>query len=161
MAEGLNQVTLIGNMTEDGVLRFTQSNQGVLTVRLACTESYYDTNTKERKEITEYVNVVVWGKRGEALHKIVSKGKPLAVTGRLRTSSYEAKDGSGKRYKTEVIANNVILLGGRGEGQGQGAGAGSDRTRTRPSQMNDTDYTPNDGDHGFGDAPPDDDEIPF
>jgi single-strand DNA-binding protein len=124
MAEGLNRVILIGNLGQDPELRFTQSNQGVLSLRMATTESYFDTNTKERKEITEWHSVVVWGKRGEALNKILSKGSRLAVEGRLKTRSWEDKNGGGKRYATEVVANNVILLGGRGEGGGGGGGGG-------------------------------------
>lgn len=123
MAEGLNRVILIGNLGQDPELRFTQSNMGVLSLRMATTESYFDTNTKERKERTEWHTVVVWGKRGEALNKILSKGSRLCVEGRLQTRSWEDKQGN-KRYTTEINAQNVILLGGRGEGGGGGSGAG-------------------------------------
>jgi single-strand DNA-binding protein len=146
MAEGLNRVILIGNLGQDPELRFTQSNQGVLSLRMATTESYFDTNTKERKEITEWHTVVVWGKRGEALNKILSKGSRIAVEGRLKTRSWDDKNGGGKRYATDVVANNVILLGGRGEG-GRGGG-GHD-----PGPAGSDDY-------GSSDAPADDD-IPF
>lgn len=64
-------------------------------------------------ERTDWHNVVVWGKRGEALGKILKKGSTVFVEGSLRTSSYDDRDGN-KRYKTEVIANNIILTGGRG-----------------------------------------------
>jgi len=123
MAEGLNRVTLIGNLGQDPELRFTQSNQGVLSLRIATTESYFDNNTKERKERTEWHSIVVWGKRGEALNKILSKGSRICIEGRLQTRSWEDKTG-GKRYTTEVVASNVILLGGRGEGAGAGGGGG-------------------------------------
>ena len=121
MAEGLNRVILIGNLGQDPELRFTQSNMGVLSLRMATTESYFDTNTKERKERTEWHTVVVWGKRGEALNKILSKGSRLCIEGRLQTRSWEDKSGN-KRYTTEINAQNVILLGGRGEGGGGGGG---------------------------------------
>ena len=121
MAEGLNRVILIGNLGQDPELRFTQSNMGVLSLRMATTESYFDTNTKERKERTEWHTVVVWGKRGEALNKILSKGSRLCVEGRLQTRSWEDKSVN-KRYTTEINAQNVILLGGRGEGAAGGAG---------------------------------------
>jgi single-strand DNA-binding protein len=117
MAEGLNRVILIGNLGQDPELRFTQSGQGVLSLRMATTESYFDSTTKERKERTEWHSVTVWGKRGEALNKILSKGSRICVEGRLQTRSWEDKQG-GKRYTTEVVANNLILLGGRGEGGG-------------------------------------------
>lgn len=109
--EGLNEVTLIGRLGQDPELRFTQSNQGVLTIRMATTESYFDNNTKERKERTEWHTVVVWSKRGEGLNKILSKGSKICVKGRLQTRSWEDKQG-GKRYSTEIVATNVILLGG-------------------------------------------------
>src|SRR4051812_26458044 len=154
MAEGLNRVILIGNLGQDPELRFTQSNQGVLSLRMATTESYFDTNTKERKERTEWHTVVVWGKRGEALNKILSKGSRICIEGRLQTRSWEDKTGS-KRYTTEVNAQNVILLGGRGEGGGgqRGGGGGGDPT---PGD----EYNQEPSQSGGHDAPNDDD-IPF
>jgi len=152
MAEGLNRVILIGNLGQDPELRYTQSNQGVLSLRMATTESYFDTNTKERKERTEWHTVVVWGKRGEALNKILSKGSRIAVEGRLQTRSWEDKQGS-KRYTTEVNAANVILLGGRGEGGGGGRG-GSGGGGFDPGPSSGDDF-------GVGGDAPADDDIPF
>jgi single-strand DNA-binding protein len=120
MAEGLNRVMLLGNLGADPELRFTQGGQAVLNLRLATTESYLDRD-KVRKERTDWHNVVIWGKRAEALGKILSKGSSIFIEGSLRTSSYDDRDGN-KRYKTEVIANNVLLTGG---GRGRGA-AGDD-----------------------------------
>lgn len=157
MAEGLNRVILIGNLGQDPELRYTQSNQGVLSLRMATTESYFDNNTKERKERTEWHSIVIWGKRGEALNKILSKGSRICVEGRLQTRSWEAKDG-GKRYTTEVVANNVILLGGRGEGGGGGGGGGGrgGGGGFEPGPSDDF----GSGGSGGGEAPSDDD-IPF
>ncbi|XXX75868.1 single-stranded DNA-binding protein [Sorangium sp. So ce134] len=126
MAEGLNRVMLLGNLGADPELRFTQGGQAVLNLRLATTESYLDRD-KVRKERTDWHNVVIWGKRAEALGKILSKGSSIFVEGSLRTSSYDDRDGN-KRYKTEVIANNVLLTGG-GRGRGvanDDAGFGAD-----------------------------------
>src|SRR5690349_15526458 len=119
MADGLNRVMLLGNLGADPELRFTQGGQAVLNMRLATTESYLDKD-KVRRERTDWHNVVVWGKRGEALAKILAKGSSVFVEGSLRTSSYDDRDGN-KRYKTEVIANNIILAGGSGGGRGRGA----------------------------------------
>jgi single-strand DNA-binding protein len=118
VAEGLNRVTLIGNLGQDPELRYTQSNMGVLSLRMATTESYFDANSKERKERTEWHSVVIWGKRGEALNKILSKGSRICIEGRLQTRSWEDKQGN-KRYTTEINAQNVILLGGRGPSPSQ------------------------------------------
>jgi single-strand DNA-binding protein len=128
MAEGLNRVMLLGNLGADPELRYTQGGQAVLNLRIATTESYLDKD-KVRKERTDWHNVVVWGKRGEALAKILGKGSNLFIEGSLRTSSYDDKDGN-KRYKTEIVASNVLLTGGRGgrgasdEGGGYEGGGG-------------------------------------
>jgi len=116
MADGLNKVMLLGNLGSDPELRMTSGGQAVLNLRLACSESYLDRD-KQRQERTEWVNVTVWGKRGEALAKLLSKGSRVFVEGGLRTSSYD-KDGD-KRYKTEVVASNVILAGGTRAGDGE------------------------------------------
>lgn len=108
MAEGLNRVLLLGNLGADPELRVTPSGQSILNLRLATTESYAD-KSGNRKETTTWHAVTVWGKRGEALAKILAKGSSIFVEGSLRTSTYE-KNGE-KRYKTEVNATNVILSG--------------------------------------------------
>ncbi len=112
MSEGLNRVMLLGNLGADPELRYTQNGQPVLHIRLATTESYLDKD-KQRRERTDWHSVVVWGKRGEALGKILGKGSSIFVEGSLRTSSYDDREGQ-KRYKTEVVATNIILGGGRG-----------------------------------------------
>ena len=109
--EGMNQVTLLGNLGADPELR-----GGVLKLRLACTDSYLDKN-RDRQEKTEWVNVVVFGKQAEALAGFLTKGRAVFVSGRLQTSSYE-KDGQ-KRYATEVVAIRVIVPDGRGGRQEQ------------------------------------------
>lgn len=114
MAEGLNRVLLLGNLGADPELRVTGSGQSVLKMRLATSETYLDRN-RVRQERTEWHNVVVWGKRAEALGKFLTKGSRLFVEGGLRTSSYDDKEGN-KRYRTEVVANNIILAGGGGRG---------------------------------------------
>jgi single-strand DNA-binding protein len=120
MAEGLNKVLLLGNLGADPELRVTQGGQAILKLRLATTETYLDRNNT-RQEKTEWHSVTLWGKRGEALSKFLTKGERIFVEGRIQTSSYE-KDGE-KRYRTEIVANNIILAGrGRGEGAGEGGG---------------------------------------
>jgi single-strand DNA-binding protein len=123
---------LLGNLGADPELRYTQAGKAVLNMRLATTESYLDAN-KVRQERTDWHNVVLWGKRGEALAKFLTKGSTIFVEGGLRTSSYDDKEGV-KRYKTEVHATNIILAGSRrGGGGGEmgdpggGSGAGGGR----------------------------------
>lgn len=108
MSEGLNRVFLLGNLGADPDLRSTQGGQSVLKLRLAASERY-KAQSGEWKERVEWHNVTIWGKRAEALGKILSKGSRVFVEGSLHTSSYE-KDGQ-KVYRTEISATNVILEG--------------------------------------------------
>jgi len=121
MADGLNRVMLLGNLGADPELKMTNGGQAVLKLRLATSETYLDRN-KVRQERTEWHSVVVWGKRAEALGKFLTKGSRLFIEGGLRTTSYDDKEGN-KRYRTEIVANNIILSGG-GAGGGRGGGGG-------------------------------------
>ena len=118
MSEGINRATLLGFLGADPELRHTQGGQGVLNMRLATTESYLDRD-KVRNERTEWHSVVLFGPRAEALARFLKKGSQLLVEGRLQTSSYD-KDGA-KRYKTEIVAINVVLCGGNGDRQTGGS----------------------------------------
>jgi single-strand DNA-binding protein len=118
MAEGLNRVMLLGNLGADPELRATQGGRSVLKLRLATTERYLDQN-KAWQERTDWHNVVIWGNRADGLHRVLAKGSTIFVEGSLRTSSYENKEGQ-KVYRTEVIAQNIILAGGRGGRPGAG-----------------------------------------
>lgn len=122
---GLNKAILIGNLGVDPELKFTQGGQAVLKIRLATTEKYKN-QAGEMQERTEWHTVVVWGKRGEALHKILAKGKQIYVEGRIQTRSYDDKNGGPKRYSTDINAQEIILLGTRGGGGGGGDDDGGD-----------------------------------
>jgi single-strand DNA-binding protein len=157
--EGMNRVLLVGNLGADPELRFTQGGQAVLNIRLATTERYLD-REKHWQERTDWHSVVVWGKRAEALAKLLRKGGQIAVEGGIRTSSYDDREGN-KRYKTEVHASNVILLGKRDDvGGGEDPGAREtartrhDEPRTRPHQTEERESQ-----LGFGS--PDFDDLPF
>jgi single-strand DNA-binding protein len=159
MADGLNRVMLLGNLGADPELRMTSGGQAVLKLRLATSETYLDRN-KVRQERTEWHSVIIWGKRGEALAKILAKGSRIFVEGGLRTSSYDDKEGK-KRYKTEVVANNIILSGG---GRGGGGGGGPRHSDGPGPGDEDAGPSPGGGGGGFGDADyggGGDDEIPF
>lgn len=128
----MNKVILLGNLGADPELRMTNGGQAVLKLRLATQERYQDRSgtTQER---TEWHSVVVWGKRAEALGKLLSKGSRILVEGSLRTSSYEDRDGQ-KRYKTEAQAHNIELCGGA-----RGGGEQSEDWGKRPGAQADTD----------------------
>ena len=151
MADGLNKVMLIGNLGQDPELRYTQGNTAVMNMRIATTESFLN-RENERQERTEWHTVVLWGKRGEGLHKIIAKGNRIFVEGRLQTRTWEDKAGQ-KRYSTEVVATNVILLGGP-------AGAGRPRAGDDSPPPPSDDYAPADN-GGGGTSGMGDDDIPF
>ncbi len=184
MADGLNKVMLLGHLGAAPEVRYTQGGQAVLNMRLATTESYLDKD-KVRRERTDWHNVVVWGKRGEALGKILTKGSQIYVEGALRTSSYDNREGA-KVYKTEVVGNNVILCGrggsaqtqpendgegavappqdrqgGGGYSRGQGGGGYTNRGAQRPAETRAPEATPphDSGDYGGGGQ--EDGDIPF
>ena len=117
MAEGLNRATLIGNLGTEPELKYTQSGQAVLRLRLATSESYVN-RAGERQQRTEWQTVIIWGKRGEALNNILSKGRSICAEGRIQYRDWEDKDGN-KRTSTEIVANNIVLLGGRRDGAGE------------------------------------------
>ena len=143
MAEGVNKVLLIGNLGQAPELRYTQSDQPVMSMRLATNERFKNRDG-EWQDRTEWHTVVVWGKRAEGLSKIVGKGTHLYIEGRLQTRNWEDKGGQ-KRYTTEVVAREVLLLGRKGESGGGDGGA--------PPPGDD------DGYGGGGDY--DDSDIPF
>lgn len=122
MSNGVNKVILVGNLGKDPELRHTPSGTAVCELRLATNEKWKDKqgNPQER---TEWHQVVVWDKRAELCAQYLAKGRQAYVEGRLRTRSWEDKEGN-KRYTTEVIAQDVQFLGGR-DGGGSGGGGSS------------------------------------
>lgn len=155
MSDGMNKVILLGNLGADPELRYTATGAPVLNLRLATNESYLDKN-REQHERTEWHAVVIWGTRGEALSKILSKGSCVAVEGTLRTSSWE-KDGL-RRYKTEVHAREIFLTGKRATAVGSDAGGQREVTKSASGTG------PTDGVHGTFEhkTPGDDlDELPY
>ena len=150
MAGGLNKVLLIGNLGADPDMRYTPSGAGVCEMRLATNESWTDKGG-QRQERTEWHRIVVWGKRAELCAKYLSKGRQCFVEGRLRTRSWDDKDGN-KRYTTEIVATDVQFLAGGSGGGGGGGGRGGDFP---PPSEPEGDF----GGGGFGGGP--DDDIPF
>jgi len=118
---------LLGNLGADPELRVTSGGQSVLKLRLATSETYLDKN-RVRQERTEWHSVVVWGKRAEALGKFLTKGSRLFIEGGLRTSTYDDKEGN-KKYRTEIVASNIILSGSGGGGGGGNRGGGGGGSR--------------------------------
>ena len=113
----LNRVQLIGNLGQDPEIRYTQSQTAVCTLSLATTEYRNNAETGEKEANTTWHRVVVWGKTAENCGKYLSKGRQAYVEGRLQTRQWEDQNGQ-KRYTTEVVAQNVLFLGGQGQSTG-------------------------------------------
>ncbi len=121
MASGVNKVILVGHLGADPEMRYTTSGAGVCEFRVATSESWTDRNG-QRQERTEWHRIIAWNKLGEICSKYLSKGRQVYLEGRIRTRSWDDRDGN-KRYTTEIIANDVQFLGGR-EGGSRGASRG-------------------------------------
>lgn len=118
---------LIGNLGRDAETKFTPSGVARTNFSIATTRRYKDTATGDWKDETDWHNVVLW--RSENLANYLLKGKQVYIEGRLQTRNYEDKDGK-KVYATEVVAEEVMLLGGRAEGEGGGGGGGYSADRS-------------------------------
>ena len=126
-SRSVNKVLLIGNLGRDAETKFTPSGAAVTRFSVATKRSWKDQATNEFKEETNWTNVTLW--RAEKLANFLTKGKQVYVEGRLQTRSYDDKDGK-KVYTTDVVADEVILLGGRGEGE-DGASSNAARGGSR------------------------------
>lgn len=109
---GVNKVILVGNLGKDPEVRHLESGVMVANFPLATTESYKDRNTGERRQVTEWHNVVLWRGLAEVSEKYLKKGNQVYIEGKLRTRSWQDQEGN-TRYTTEVIADNMTMLGGR------------------------------------------------
>jgi len=125
-ARSLNKVMLIGNLTRDPEMRYTNSGTPVVTFGMATNKSWKDTNG-EAKELAEFHNVVAWNKMAEICQQLLAKGINVYVEGSLNTRSWNAEDGS-TRYKTEVRVEDMILLDSKGK---QGAGTDEDASEEK------------------------------
>jgi single-strand DNA-binding protein len=144
----VNKVLLIGNLGRDPEVRYLPSGNPVANFSIATSENYTDRNgTKQDR--TDWHNIVVYGKQAELCGQYLKKGRQVFVEGRISYRNYEAKDGSGKRYVTDIVAQRVQFLGGR-------AGAGADDVGDFGGGRG------GGGQPGGGDLPPmDDEDIPF
>jgi single-strand DNA-binding protein len=113
----INRVILVGNLTRDPELRHTPSGTSVCKLRIAVNSRQKDSSTGEWGEKPNYFDVTVWGNQGESVARFLTKGRPVAIDGRLDWREWEAQDGS-KRQAVEIIADNVQFLGSR-EGGGE------------------------------------------
>jgi single-strand DNA-binding protein len=108
MASSLNRATLIGNLTRDPELRKTTGGQSVASFTIATNRAYTGSDG-QKKEQADYHSLVAWGRLGEVCAQYLTKGKKIYVDGRLQTREWEGQDGQ-KRYRTEIVIENMIML---------------------------------------------------
>jgi len=113
MARGINKVILVGNLGADPETRYMPSGGAVTNIRLATTDSWKDKNSGDKQEKTEWHRVVFFNRLAEIAAEYLRKGSQVYVEGRLQTRKWQGQDGQ-DRYTTEIVANEMQMLGGRG-----------------------------------------------
>jgi len=159
-ATNINRVVMTGNLTADPELRSLPSGTSVCSLRIACNTRRKDGSTGEWVDKPNYFNVTVWGAQGENAARYLSKGRPVAIDGRLEWREWEAQDGT-KRQATDIIADSVQFLSSRDDAVSGGGPIGDRSAGTGASQGGDVPV--HEGD--FQSAPvaggSGDDDIPF
>jgi len=157
MARGINKVIVVGNLGGDPETRYMPSGSAVTNLTVATNESWKDKQTGEQKERTEWHKVAMFGRLAEIAAEYLRKGSQVYIEGKLRTRKWQGQDGQ-DRYTTEIIADEMQMLGGRGGAGGGGSfGGGSGGQQGGGGG----------GQQGGGSAPPQpgpddfDDDIPF
>jgi single-strand DNA-binding protein len=132
MARGVNKVILIGHLGQDPQQRAMPSGKAVVNLRVATTDQWRDKQTGENKEATEWHNVVMFDRLAEIAAEYLRKGSQIYVEGKIRTRKWQDKEGN-DRYTTEIVANEMNMLGGRGSAD-RGAASAPDRSRERSAE---------------------------
>lgn len=160
MSRSVNKVILLGRLGKDPELKYTPSGQAVAKFPLATSERWKDKNSGEFTERTEWHNIVLWAKLAETAGQYLTKGSSVYLEGRLQTRTWDDKEGK-KHYMTEVVANEMVMTGGRGEGAGAGASGGGNARPARAASAGGQ-GAPMD-EPGYGPPPTEisDDDIPF
>ena len=159
-ATNINRVVMTGNLTADPELRSLPSGNSVCSLRIACNTRRKNGGTGEWEDKPNYFNVTVWGAQGENAARYLSKGRPVAIDGRLEWREWEAQDGT-KRQATDIIADSVQFLGSPNDTSGAGGQfadrqAGNGASRGGDVPVDEGDFQPAPAASGTGD-----DDIPF
>ena len=158
-ATNINRVVLTGNLTRDPELRSLPSGMAVCSLRVACNTRRKDSGG-QWVDKPNYFDVTVWGAQGENCARFLSKGRPIAVDGRLEWREWEAKDGSGTRQSIDIIADSVQFLSSRDDAGGSGGSEGGFTPRS-DVPVDNRDFQPAGAPVNGSTAPADDDDIPF
>ncbi len=133
MARGINKVILVGNLGNDPDTKYTQAGMAITRISLATTSVRKDRDGNQQ-ERTEWHRVVFFGKLGEIAGEYLRKGSPVYVEGSIRYDKYTGQDGV-EKYSTDIVADEMQMLGGRGEGGGGGMGGGDRPQRSAPPRQ--------------------------
>ncbi|MDG1477718.1 MAG: single-stranded DNA-binding protein [Vicingaceae bacterium] len=151
---GINKVILVGNLGKDPEVRYLEGGTAVANFPIATSETYKDRTSGERKTNTEWHNIVVWRGLAEIAEKYLKKGSQIYLEGKLRTRQWQDKDGN-NRYTTEIVADNLQMLGRKDDGASAAAPASSN-TNTTPAAKP-TPSTPSEIDNSTNEV----DDLPF
>lgn len=145
--KGINKVILIGNLGKDPEVRYSPSGSAMANITVATTESWKDKQSGEKVEKTEWHRVVFFNRLAEIVGEYLKKGSSVYIEGRLQTRKWQGQDGQDK-YTTEIVANEMQMLGGRPQDGSQRTQGGTQASAPRPGPVDQ--------------APPDfDDAVPF
>jgi len=156
--KSVNKVILIGNLGKDPEVKYTPQGTPVAKLTVATNERFKD-KSGEWQDRTEWHNVVLWQRLAEIAGEYLKKGGKVYIEGRLQTRSWDDKTSGQKKYMTEVVGSDLVLLGGRGEGGGE-SGGGYSRGAS-PGGNNFDQRTPEPEPAGAGSGPITDEDIPF
>ena len=156
MAGSVNKVTLVGRLGADPEVRYNASGTAVGNFSLATSEVWND-KEGQRQERTEWHRIVVWGKLAEIVGEYLGKGRQVYVEGRLQTRKWEDRENV-TRYTTEIVAREVVFLGGRGDAPAAGGSTGGDNMGGSSTPSGGSDGG---GHFDYGPPPMSDDDVPF
>jgi single-strand DNA-binding protein len=158
MAKSVNKVILLGTLGKDPELKYTPQGTAVAKFSMATNESYKDKQSGEWKERTEWHNIVCWQRTAEVAAEYLKKGRQVYIEGRITNRSWDDKETGQKKYMTEVVANDLVLLGGKRDADSEHSGGGSRRSSGAQEQRGG-------GEDHFSQAAPSteitDEDIPF
>ena len=152
MARGFNKVVLMGNLARDPEIRYTVDKRAWVRFTVAVGYSWKNKSGEIQNE-ADFIPVVVWGPRAETCARYLKKGSAVMVEGKIKVRSYEAKDGSGKRYATDVEASDVLFVGSKRSAEGEDSG-GSASAGGHSSFGEDADFGKSIREKGFGEEFP-------
>ena len=165
MARSVNKVILIGNVGKDPEVKFSAGGQAIAKLGLATTDRVKDKGSDQWQDKTDWHNLVAFGRTAEVIRDYVKKGKSIYVEGKLSTSSWDDKETGKKVYRTEVLVNELVLLGGRGEGEGSFSSDGGGYQRSNSGARNTASFDQRSSNNApqddYAHAEITDDDIPF